>query len=464
MNQVHNDLNSTCPTVAITNRMSAPDINIANLSFNGEIYSLELGNTTIGRSRKNDVHLDDDSVSAFHSNVEVRNSGIFITDLHSTNSTFIDNNKILPRTRYRLTHGSVLKFGNVEGMIEIFGYDIIIRSDSLISNFSLSMQTERIRESVSFEVGLNLSSDIEVVHERSGINVVEEVLVNAGIDKDDGNDHITDVARPSDNGVKNDDDGGGKDEKNYGNNNDTDGPQNGGNDDSNYHHDENKDNDSTDIIDLSDISDNGVDDDVGTEAHENDNNNTGIIGIDNISDNSVDDGTEADENDNNDNEDNDNNGNDVVGPQGNESDNHNDDYDDNSGTKGDKDNNNTYIIGFGYTSDNGVDDDNTEADENDNNDKDNDSDVDDLQDDDNNSGDDDDNDNSGDGSGGDDNGVKVNDSSDESNNNDDESNDSDDNKDSVNDRNNAGHRYYLRKRVTEKHVSFDKYLCARKKK
>ena len=58
-------------------------------------YEVTLQGLTIGRSAKNDVYLDDPSVSQFHSNIEVKtlknNDLIYlINDLKSTNKTKVN--------------------------------------------------------------------------------------------------------------------------------------------------------------------------------------------------------------------------------------------------------------------------------------------------------------------------------------------------------------------------------------
>lgn len=67
--------------------------------------------TTIGRDRENDIVLDSDSVSRRHARVEQRAGTICITDLESTNGTFV-NDSPDPVSTQELHKGDQIKIGD----------------------------------------------------------------------------------------------------------------------------------------------------------------------------------------------------------------------------------------------------------------------------------------------------------------------------------------------------------------
>ena len=60
-------------------------------SNNEKIYKIENTPCTLGRSLKNNVIIDDDSISANHALIDSDEKGVFIRDLNSTNGIKKDN-------------------------------------------------------------------------------------------------------------------------------------------------------------------------------------------------------------------------------------------------------------------------------------------------------------------------------------------------------------------------------------
>jgi len=76
-------------------------------------YDLTREGLTIGRSAKNDVYLDDPSVSQFHANIEakeLKNSNLiyFINDLNSTNKTKVNAQVV---EQYLLNDQDIIEIG-----------------------------------------------------------------------------------------------------------------------------------------------------------------------------------------------------------------------------------------------------------------------------------------------------------------------------------------------------------------
>lgn len=67
----------------------------------------------VGRSSKNEVVIDDDSVSPAHARVEYVDGVWRITDLKSTNGTYVEGVRLAPEVTTPLPPGSAVRFGGV---------------------------------------------------------------------------------------------------------------------------------------------------------------------------------------------------------------------------------------------------------------------------------------------------------------------------------------------------------------
>jgi two-component system cell cycle response regulator len=77
----------------------------------GRRHVLDREVVTIGRDRENDIVLDSDSVSRRHARVEHREGHIFLTDLDSTNGTYV-NDDGEPVSDCQLRRGDQVKIGD----------------------------------------------------------------------------------------------------------------------------------------------------------------------------------------------------------------------------------------------------------------------------------------------------------------------------------------------------------------
>jgi predicted component of type VI protein secretion system len=80
-----------------------------------EVIRLRSGLNRIGRSSVNDFMIPHPSVSRFHCEIEVKEEGLFVRDLDSSNGTFVDGNVI---TYGRLDDGQTLQLGDVCMLVE----------------------------------------------------------------------------------------------------------------------------------------------------------------------------------------------------------------------------------------------------------------------------------------------------------------------------------------------------------
>jgi pSer/pThr/pTyr-binding forkhead associated (FHA) protein len=79
----------------------------------GSEYELDSTAVTIGRAAQNDISIDgDEFASARHARIEPRRDGVWVSDLGSTNGTFVNGVRI-DRPR-KLVSGDVVRAGETE--------------------------------------------------------------------------------------------------------------------------------------------------------------------------------------------------------------------------------------------------------------------------------------------------------------------------------------------------------------
>jgi hypothetical protein len=83
--------------------------------FTGLSYELKVGKTTIGRLEDNAFHIPEQSVSSHHCEVVQRGNELVVTDLNSTNGTFINGEPVKEAV---LKSGQILRIGQVELRLE----------------------------------------------------------------------------------------------------------------------------------------------------------------------------------------------------------------------------------------------------------------------------------------------------------------------------------------------------------
>jgi hypothetical protein len=77
----------------------------------GEEVPIRLPVVTIGRGNQNDIVLADDSVSTTHARLEYRDGGWRLSDLESTNGTFVESVRLAPGVPTPLPYGASVRFG-----------------------------------------------------------------------------------------------------------------------------------------------------------------------------------------------------------------------------------------------------------------------------------------------------------------------------------------------------------------
>ncbi len=86
---------------------------VAFLVLDGEEKPLKAGVNTFGRRAENDVSISDPYVSGSHGQIEVEQDGIFLTDVGSTNGTFLNGEKLEPNARTALLEEDEVRIGGL---------------------------------------------------------------------------------------------------------------------------------------------------------------------------------------------------------------------------------------------------------------------------------------------------------------------------------------------------------------
>ncbi len=95
---------------------------------------------TVGRSDSNDLPIKDQSISSKHARLTVKGGSVYVMDLDSFNSTYINANECKPEVPYKLNTADVLQFGD-----KVFYYNSVEANSEYLALPSMtgSFQTEK---------------------------------------------------------------------------------------------------------------------------------------------------------------------------------------------------------------------------------------------------------------------------------------------------------------------------------
>jgi pSer/pThr/pTyr-binding forkhead associated (FHA) protein len=96
--------------VAPPRKESAPAV----LEGSGLRFDLRAGKNSFGRKAENDVVIADPYVSGRHGLIEIDPDGLFLTDIGSTNGTLLNEAKLAPNMRTRITEEDTIRLGSLE--------------------------------------------------------------------------------------------------------------------------------------------------------------------------------------------------------------------------------------------------------------------------------------------------------------------------------------------------------------
>jgi two-component system cell cycle response regulator len=97
--------------------------------LNGTLFDLKSGETTIGRSADNTFALEFEGFSRKHLKIVVADETVIMTDVGSTNGTYLNNNKVVVNASAELKKGDIVKIGSItfkflpKGDTERLAYD-----------------------------------------------------------------------------------------------------------------------------------------------------------------------------------------------------------------------------------------------------------------------------------------------------------------------------------------------------
>jgi pSer/pThr/pTyr-binding forkhead associated (FHA) protein len=95
-----------------------PKLVVLNRGLHGFGCDLVVERTTIGRSVDNTFRIPDTSVSRHHAVVIQRGADVLVSDLGSSNGTFIEGQEVRPHTEVALKLGQIVRLGEVDLRLE----------------------------------------------------------------------------------------------------------------------------------------------------------------------------------------------------------------------------------------------------------------------------------------------------------------------------------------------------------
>jgi len=90
-------------------------LSVKTSGLNASLIDLKLGANRFGRHPDNDFPLDHSTVSSVHCEMVLKDTGVLLRDLESTNGTFVNGEKI---REMELAPGQMVRIGDVELLVE----------------------------------------------------------------------------------------------------------------------------------------------------------------------------------------------------------------------------------------------------------------------------------------------------------------------------------------------------------
>lgn len=123
----------------------------------GKMFKLADGETTLGRSHRADVRIDDDSISRFHAKLTLTGQEVQIEDLGSSNGTLVNGEKVgrnalTDGDKIRLGETTILKFTFHDRLDESFVqkmYDAALR-DPMTKVYNKKYLLDQLAQEVSY--------------------------------------------------------------------------------------------------------------------------------------------------------------------------------------------------------------------------------------------------------------------------------------------------------------------------
>jgi pSer/pThr/pTyr-binding forkhead associated (FHA) protein len=80
---------------------------------------LRTGPNIFGRRTGNDIVISDPYVSGKHGQIEITDQGVYLTDLGSSNGTYVNEAKLAPNMRTQVGPDDVIRLGSLELRVKL---------------------------------------------------------------------------------------------------------------------------------------------------------------------------------------------------------------------------------------------------------------------------------------------------------------------------------------------------------
>lgn len=107
--------NKTAAMTAAPKLETAPAVLVGE----GKEFPLHKGVNTFGRKSESNVQIVDPYVSGKHGEIEVADDGVYLTDTGSTNGTMLNDAKLNPNQRTKLTKDDEIRLGSMRFHVEV---------------------------------------------------------------------------------------------------------------------------------------------------------------------------------------------------------------------------------------------------------------------------------------------------------------------------------------------------------
>jgi pSer/pThr/pTyr-binding forkhead associated (FHA) protein len=98
-------------------------LSVKTEGLNAKSMELKLGANRVGRHPDNDFQIEHSTVSSVHCEIVLREDGILLRDLESTNGTFLNGKAV---REVKLSAGQIVRLGDVELLVESTDFRIAI--------------------------------------------------------------------------------------------------------------------------------------------------------------------------------------------------------------------------------------------------------------------------------------------------------------------------------------------------
>lgn len=143
---------------------------------NSRLHMVDRDQFFIGRSNESDVMLAEPSVSRKHVMIELSGTDVFITDLSSSNGSFIGDQMVTPNKKHHVAPGMEVRLGR---SLEVIKFEVIERPiefteyQDRLPQFTKAL--DKVSESMLSDIEARVNKEVEAAKQKMLIKVNEEV-------------------------------------------------------------------------------------------------------------------------------------------------------------------------------------------------------------------------------------------------------------------------------------------------